>query len=274
MAIILADSTIYRLSLGLIGFITLTIGILLITCVLLERSLRNGWRPTWNYWLLAHRLQNLLAVINIIEVTLLIISFPLVSIDRYQLCRTQLDDQGCHQLVKIGHPVLAVSSAFSAFVAFGTILQDYYYRRREGSELYRYSDALNNRPWGLFAAHFWLQVAAVATLTTSYSCLYFDQSSVLDALVLSIKTGTVAVLFFSLGCFHTVLGIKRYHDTMWTIRWQAKRRGQTQAARFNWLRNVTPQMKEELYFTIGLMHQDYWARREEQARGEELAMSG
>lgn len=252
----IADSVIYNLSLGLIAISTLTVTMLILTTALKERRLRNGDRPTWNYWLLGHQLQRLLALTNLIEIVLLSISFPLVHKSRSHLCYDKLSSTDCTRLGDTWGSVLTVLGSLVLFFALALLQWYFNHRVCLRDEYFRCYEVLNNRPRSLFVAHILLQFAAVAVLSAFYSSLFFDRSNERGALAASIATGAIGLGLFSIACLATTAGIVRYHMAMKQLTFAAASRHQMVAVCFGWLRPVTPAMRDELMFVIDLMWED------------------
>lgn len=264
MTLMMDDSAFYYLSLGFIGTTTLFLSIPILTVILTGCSLHNRGRPTWGFWLLAHRLQNVLAFVDLCEIFFLL-SFLAVWDDRLRFCRTRLDEIGCHRIVKTWKPVAAVLTAFSTIIGLCLYPLYFQHKLRLECEHHRCQEVLRNRPWFLFIAHLFLQTSAVATVTISYSSFFYADSNARGALRSALGTGAVAIFLLVLR-FFTFSGVTRYHLAMQRIRYEAARREQSQVTKLKWLRTVTPAMKGQLFLVIESMCNNYWTGERERAR--------
>ncbi|KAL8716811.1 MAG: hypothetical protein Q9225_005893 [Loekoesia sp. 1 TL-2023] len=238
MTLNIPDSILYNASLTVLSSTTALITLLIFILTFTARFRRPWEPPSFSYWLLAHKLQNYLALLNLIEILLLLVSFAIVTVDRHRVCATQLSSQECEGFIKIWKGVSVSLIVLS--VLSGPALYPIYRKLHERSADpgHRNGDILNNRPYVLFIAHLFLQASATTTLTSSFSSLFFEPADVHAALKHSVITGACAIIFFDLGIAATFWGILKYHLTMQTIREEARERRFGTTSRLNWGRGV------------------------------------
>lgn len=238
MTLHVSTSTVLDTSLAILSTTTILILLLIALVYIKEHYRPPSQRPLFTYWLLAHRLQNYLALLNIAEILFLLTTFPLVSIDRAHLCQTALRGHTCRGLRDTWKGVasgLAVLSVCCAGLGWPVFL--YLYRRYRTPSL-RDRDVLNNRPYALTIAHIFLQSSSVLTLVSSFSELFFPAGKTYAALRCSMFTGAFAILLFDVGLMVTFWGVVRYHFSMRVVREQAWERRFTTSSRWGWGRGV------------------------------------
>ncbi|KAL8925552.1 MAG: hypothetical protein Q9208_003443 [Pyrenodesmia sp. 3 TL-2023] len=216
-SIAIPNSALYGASLGLISFISIPSAIFIRILATKAPLHPSPWRPPLQIWLLAHQLQNILALTNLIELPLLLASFPLVSAARSKICTTHLPIASCRALSNAWDSVvilLAVAGVISILICF--CLYCSVMKRRRRSRTHR---ILRNRPWALAIAHFHLQISAGMILTAAFSDLFVADTR--SALVASMVLETLAVFVFFLGAMGTLYGVVRYHVAMKGLRREA-----------------------------------------------------
>lgn len=238
MIIHISSSILLYTALAILSATTILI-ILLTTLLYIKEHFRPpSYRPLFTYWLLAHRLQNYLALLNLTEILFLLTTFPIISIDRANLCRTELRGYRCRGLrntwkgVASGLAVLSVCSMVVGWPMFR------YLYKRDRSPHFRYLDVLNNRPYALTTAHIILQSSSVLTLVASFSDLFFPDGNVYAALRCSMFTGAFAIVCFDFGVLVTFWGVLRYSFSMRAMREEARERRFVTSRRFGWGRGV------------------------------------
>ncbi|KAL9009169.1 MAG: hypothetical protein Q9173_005780 [Seirophora scorigena] len=229
------ETTLYNVSVTLISCTTLMVAISSFNLFIKTQRRRAGERPTVACWLYAHRMQKWLALFNLFEIVVLLIIFPLVSIDREHLCRTELPMESCQSLINTWRLVAACLLGAGVFCAVSCIVEQASLKQRITIRRNRSHDILNNRPWALAAAHYLLQLSSLATVFASLSSLFFqDPQNPRAALITSFVTGAIAVVLFLSGVMGTCWGITKYHYTMRSLRREARERQLTWAAGVNW----------------------------------------
>ncbi|KAL9028371.1 MAG: hypothetical protein Q9196_003260 [Gyalolechia fulgens] len=234
----MSDSALFDSSLTILSTTTVLI-LFLISILAIAQRFRRPWeRPSFTYWLLAHRLQNYLALLNITEIHFLILTFSLVSIDRNHVCKTELDAKACHSLTNTWK---GVASGLAALSLSGAAIGYPIYRhlhKRSASPPHRDMHVVKNCPYALTIAHVSLQASAALTLTSSFSSLFFKPADAYAALKCSMFTGAFAIICFDVGIVMTFWGVLKYHFTMRTLREEATDRQFQTSATFNWGRGV------------------------------------
>ncbi|KAI4092067.1 MAG: hypothetical protein LQ344_003722 [Seirophora lacunosa] len=238
------DITLYNVSVTLISCTTLMVAISIFSLFMKTQRRRAGERPTVACWFYAHRMQKWLALSNLLEIVVLLTIFPLVSIDREYLCHTELPTESCQSLINTWGLVAACLFGAGVFSAVSCIVEQASLKQRATIRRNRSHDMLNNRPWALAAAHYLLQVSALATVFAALSPLFFqDPQNPRAALITSFVTGAIAVLFFLSGVVATCWGITKYHYTMRSLRQEARERQLLWAAEVNWGIGVEERLK-------------------------------
>ncbi|KAL8935986.1 MAG: hypothetical protein Q9216_005162 [Gyalolechia sp. 2 TL-2023] len=238
MKLHISEATLFDSALTILSTTTVLILLLIFILGITERLRRPSQPPSFIYWLLAHRLQNYLALLNVTEVLFLIVTFPLVGIDRNNVCKTELNARACHGLkntwkgVACGLAVLSVCCACLAYPIF------HHLRKRSASPHRRDVDVVKNYPYALTVAHVFLQASAALTLTSSFSSLFFEPANAYAALKCSMLTGAFAILCFDVGFVVTFWGAVKYHFTMRAVREEARAQHFRTSARLNWGRAV------------------------------------
>ncbi|KAI4129028.1 MAG: hypothetical protein LQ338_002443 [Usnochroma carphineum] len=245
MTLKLSDTTLYNASAAFIGSIILVATALIILLIAKNRPHYTWDRPSVRYWLLAHRLQNYLALLNIIQIIFLLIAFPIVTIDRHHFCETQLDAKACHKLTHIWNIVTACLAVFALLCAVACFAVYRFLNWQTSVFRHRALEILQVRPWSLFAAFLLLQTSALFALTASFADLFYEGPR--HALVVSIIAGAFAIVLFLVGTLFTFWGIVRHHVALRSLREEARSRYFRYAPRITWGRAV----EERVLYTHG-----------------------
>ncbi|KAL9017714.1 MAG: hypothetical protein Q9185_004989 [Variospora sp. 1 TL-2023] len=236
MVLKISETTLCGVSVALICCTTLAVSIPIFQLFRRTRHLGAWERPTLACWFYAHRMQNYLALANLVEIVFLLAGFPLVVNDRYYLCHAGLSAESCESLAGVWRPIAACLLVDGIFCGLAFIILSHSLSQRIATRRNRQYNVLNNRPYYLAAAHYLLQASALATVIAAFTSAFFQNPpNPRAALITSIVTGTFAVALFLLGTYTTFWGIAKYHYSMRSVRREARSKRLMWATEVDWL---------------------------------------